>query len=386
MLPGIVALVAACLVAGLRLVFAAHGIPGNFVVAGTPLAHLPGLARNVPLHRSGYDGEFFYRLARDPADFARTAFGVTLDDYYRLGRVGYPALVWLVALGGRADLVPSALIVVNVVCLGVLGVEGGALAREAGKHPALGLLIPGYFGFVLSLSRDTAEPLEVALLLGGLLAIRARRPGLAGLALGAAVLTRETASLFIAAIALTEIVRRWRDLRSHRPGQRWTSVLAWVIPTLVFVGWQATVWAFTGHIPIRSDTGNNLGIPLKGLIEAARLRLPELPSRTALLWLAQVGAVLFLWLSALARLVVRRWQPDYPTAPGEIFALLLYVSLMLCVPFPIWRSSSSDLRSFADSATLATVIVISSTPRARLVSLASGVMWAVVAAFRITSL
>jgi len=282
--------------------------------------------------------------------------------------------------------VPAALIAVNVVCLGVLGLEGGAIAREAGKHPALGLLIPGYFGFVLSLSRDTAEPLEVALLLGGLLAIRARRPGLACLALAAAVLTRETASLFIAAIALTEILSRWRDFRSHRVAQRWTSALAWVVPTLVFFGWQATVWAFTGHIPIRSDTGNNLGIPLEGLIRAARLRLPELPSRTALLWLAQVGAVLVLWVSALARLVVPRWRPDYPTAPSEILALLLYVSLMLCVPFPIWHSSSSDLRSFADSATLATVIVLSSPPRVRLPVLSSGLLWAVVAAFRITSL
>ena len=39
--------------------------------------------------------------------------------------------------------------------------------------------MPGYFGLITSLSRDTAEPLAAVFLLAGLLAIRARRPVLA---------------------------------------------------------------------------------------------------------------------------------------------------------------------------------------------------------------
>ena len=69
--------------------------------------------------------------------------------------------------------------VANVAAIGALGYLGAMIARQGGRHAAWGLLLPGYFGLVTSLSRDTAEPVDAAFLVAGLLAIRARRPALA---------------------------------------------------------------------------------------------------------------------------------------------------------------------------------------------------------------
>ena len=66
--------------------------------------------------------------------------------------------------------------------------------------------MPGYFGLITSLSRDTAEPLAAACLLAGLLAVRARRPVLAAVLLAYGALTRETVMVAVAAIALVRVI------------------------------------------------------------------------------------------------------------------------------------------------------------------------------------
>ena len=123
----------------------------------------------------GYDGQFFYRLALNPLNFHPTAYGITMDRPYRYMRIGYPALTWLVSLG-QHFLVPVMLVAVNIAAIGALGYLGAMFAVDGGRHALAGLLLPGYFGLITSLSRDTAEPLAAACLLAGLLAVRARRP------------------------------------------------------------------------------------------------------------------------------------------------------------------------------------------------------------------
>ena len=104
-------------------------------------------------HGRGYDGEFYYRLALNPLAWGHWAFGITLDSVYRIDRIGYPALAWLVA-GGHRPFVPTALVLVNVAALGILGGLGAALARDAGRHPLWGLVFAGYWGLLWSLSRS----------------------------------------------------------------------------------------------------------------------------------------------------------------------------------------------------------------------------------------
>ena len=135
---------------------------GRFILIGENFADPAQLPAGMPLRAAyGYDGQFYYRLAINPLNFSHTANGITVDQAYRFMRAGYPAITWLVSAGERA-LVPYMLVAVNAVAIGALGWLGGRLARQGGRHAAWGLLLPGYFGLVTSLSRDTAEPVAAA--------------------------------------------------------------------------------------------------------------------------------------------------------------------------------------------------------------------------------
>ena len=139
----------------------------RFILIGQLFAHPAQLPAGMPLRAQyGYDGQFYYRLAINPLNFSHTAYGVTVDAAYRFMRIGYPMITWLVSFGQRS-LVPYMLVAVNVAAIGALGYFGAMFARQGGRHAAWGLLLPGYFGLVTSLSRDTAEPVAAAFLLAG---------------------------------------------------------------------------------------------------------------------------------------------------------------------------------------------------------------------------
>ena len=95
--------------------------------------------------------------------------------------------------------------VVNLICIGIVGWLGGMLARESGRHALWGLLFVAYFGLVISVGRDTSEPLADACMLGGLLAYRHSRYVLAALLIAYGVITNEPILVAAAAIALTRL-------------------------------------------------------------------------------------------------------------------------------------------------------------------------------------
>jgi len=91
--PALISVVAAGIFVLVRLEFFAHGDLTRFIDAGRSFVN-PSLAPRglhiVP--GTGYDGEFYYRLALDPANLHRTAFGITFDNASRLQRITYSAI------------------------------------------------------------------------------------------------------------------------------------------------------------------------------------------------------------------------------------------------------------------------------------------------------
>ena len=199
----------------------AHGNISRFILVGRHFATPAQLPHGMPVAPTyGYDGQFFYRLALNPLNFHPTAYGITMDRPYRYMRIGYPALTWLVSLG-QHFLVPVMLVAVNIAAIGALGYLGAVFAVDGGRHALAGLLLPGYFGLITSLSRDTAEPLAAACLLAGLLAVRARRPVLAAAFLAYGALTRETVMVAVAAIAIMRVVGILRGQARGQAGTTW---------------------------------------------------------------------------------------------------------------------------------------------------------------------
>lgn len=243
---------------------AAEGDVGAFVVAGSLLTSPEA---GVPvLPGPGYDGQFLYRLALDPTDLRPEAQGVTLDSALRLQRITYPVLVFLVALG-QAAWVPAALVVVNLAGLGVIALVGAMLARDYGRAPVCGLLVAGFFGFVITLARDLTEITTAATLLAGMLAWQRGRLGLSALAFSAAVLSRESALLFVGAFLLAEVAHAWwSGQREPRELLRRLSFAA--TPLLAFCAWQAVCWQVVGVVPLFASGGRNLVLPGQDLAPA----------------------------------------------------------------------------------------------------------------------
>jgi hypothetical protein len=271
-------------------------------------------------------------------------------------RIGYPALTWLISAGQHA-LVPVMLVVINIAAIGALGYLGAMFAAEGGRHALAGLLIPGYFGLLTSLSRDTAEPLAAVCLLAGLLAVRSRRPVLAAALLAYGALTRETVMVAVAAIAVIRVIGMFRGrVTGARPGRE---DLTWVVPTLAFAAWQVVVKAATGSVPLLADGGRNAGAPFIAPLEAfrhnfAHIHLHQFEQYD--LWFLELAILVCFSVAALLCLRAT-------SAPGhERLAFILYL-VEICVVTPsTWNSLDSDMRSFIEVYLLA-VIILLGTPR-----------------------
>jgi hypothetical protein len=291
---GLLATLAAACFCALRILVAGHGNPGSFVVAGTEHVRLTHYTSSLPVTRgSGYDGQFYYRLALSPADWARNAFGINLDNLGRLDRVTYPALVWLASAGGQVAAVPAMMVAVNVAAFGALAGLGAALAEEVGEHPLWGFLPASFFGFLWSASRDLTELTEATLVVAGLLLLRKRQPAAAGVVFSAAALAKESALVVAGAVFLA---RAWGIARGReRPG---AADAAWLFPGAAFLGWQLLLKAGTGTFPALGAGGANMGPPFAGLVGGAGHYIGRLPQVASLLWVSEAAVLLAVALGA----------------------------------------------------------------------------------------
>ena len=357
LLPGVIAAAASAVFVVARwATWANHNI-GNFILVGRHFANPAQLPAGIPVQPTyGYDGQFFYRLALDPANLAQTGYGIRVDHSYRFMRIGYPALTWLLSAGQHA-LVPYMLVAVNVLSVGALGYFGGMFAVRGGRNALWGLLAASYFGLITSVSRDTAEPLAAACLLAGLAALRARRPLLAALALACGALTRETVMVAVGAIAIVRITGLIRGRRA--PGR---DELAWALPAAVFAVWQLVVYAVTGSLALATDGGRNAGLPFSAPLRAVAHNLRHLTTDVSGpydLWVFEFAALVFVAIAAIATMRASR-------APAhEKLMLFLYILEIGLVNPNTWGSVNSAMRSFIEVYLVAVVILLS-VPAGRL--------------------
>jgi hypothetical protein len=333
----------------------AQGHLSLFIMAGHTYTHRAQLPRGLLLVPSaGYDGQFYYRLALDPLNWNKTAFGITMDQSYRYTRIGYPILAWLVSLG-QHQLVPVALVAINLLGVAAMAFLGGMFARESGRHALWGLAFAAYFGLVISVGRDTAEPLAEACMLGGLLAYRRSKPILCTFLFMVGAITRETVLLAPAAIAVTRLVAMAR--RQARPG---LADLTWVVPAGVYGVLEVAVhFVVKGEFPLLANGSRNLAVPFTAMLDALTRDIRHIntahlsPIDIALLEYATLGIFV---LAGLAVLLVT-------TAPAhERLAFVFFVLQLGLLSGQIWTSTFGDGRSLIEPYLLA-LIVLLATPR-----------------------
>lgn len=357
--PAVLAGAAAVVLVAARLAFATHGDITRFIVVGA--ANLAGHGLPAGIHvfpGTGYDGQFYFRQALGPFDTSTVAHGIRLDGGYRVQRLAYPLASWLLSSGGRAGAVPSVLVAVNVAGFALLGLLGGVLARDSGRHAAYGLLFAGYFGLVTTLARDLAEIVEATLLLAGIVAFRRGRHLAAGLAFAGAVATKETEVFVVAGFGLVLIGRelwgRFGRGRSARP--RPSAHLVWLLPAVAFVGIQLWLLAATGHLAGSSGAQGNFATPLTAPARALVHYLEHPATLANAIWLGELAVLALFVLVAVATL--RRTGARLE----ELAAFVLLIGLALSLSGEVWNNQS-DFRSLAPLFELGAVVLVGSRRR-----------------------
>jgi hypothetical protein len=365
LVPGVIAFLGWLGFALARWQVWAKGHLSLFIMAGRVYTNRAQLPRGLLLVPSdGYDGQFYYRLALDPANWNKTAFGITMDQSYRYTRIGYPVLAWLVS-AGQHQLVPIALVVVNLVAVAVMAFLGGMFARDSGRHALWGLAFAAYFGLVISVGRDTAEPLAEACMLGGLLAYRraessARSPrlmyALTAVLFAVGAITRETILFAPAAIAVIRIIAILR--RRANPG---LADLTWVVPAAVYGALEVAVhFVVKGEFPLLASSSRNLTVPFKAMLHALKVETANIntshlsPYDIALLEYATLAIIIFAGLAVLF----------VTTAPAhERLAFVFFVLQLGLLSGQIWNSTFGEGRPLIEPYLMALVLLLATPQR-----------------------
>lgn len=282
--------------------------------------------------RDGYDGQAYYRLALDPLTRAVDDHGITFTrPAYWQARIGYPLAAWTLALGGRAALVPGAMVLVNLLAIAGIVLLAGRWSLRLGRSAWWGAVPAMWAGFLVGLGQDLTEPLAGLLLLAALVTMRAGRHVPAVVALTAAALTRETSLVVAAAVVVAGLAPAPSSASAgHRTRPPW-----WVgaFPLVVYAGWRAWVRARWAALVPDPPSDNPLGIPgvalgryLGSTLTHAHQELPNL----------------VLLLPTLVALVL---VATALRGPGPLHErLALAGSVLLLASLPVWDRGQAYLR------------------------------------------
>jgi hypothetical protein len=235
----------------------------------------------------GYDGQFYYQLARDPFE----AYRYMDNAPYRYQRIFYPLLVSMLSLG-RSALIPDVMLLVNGVAI-VLSVEVmSRLLMRQRFSPWLSLPVGLYFGQSAAFLFDTAEPCALCLVCLGCWLMWQRRVFWAALCMGLAALTRETMVLFAAGYMVYFLLRReWRS-----------AALLVGVAVVPIVLWLFVLWRIFGV------TGVTFTPPFEHSPFAGLFYFQDAPRKFWLLIIFMFIPTLISCLLAFGELLRRRWQ------------------------------------------------------------------------------
>lgn len=247
-------------------------------------------AEGDPSGLTGYDGQFIYYIARD----GWAALEHLDNPPYRLQRILYPLLTRALSAGNAAAM-PWAMVAINAAAILTTTFLVTRWLVAHGLWRWYGLVYPLFVGTVMAYSRDLTEPLACTLALAGVLCWLDERRAAAVVLFALAGLARESTTLFVAALALAELVQR-----------RWPRAVALGAALVPMLAWQFYLGTTLAAFPI----------------ETARLRFPAAGMFTDLsLEPGRISALIFIGLPTLALvpLAVR----GVIRAPGDAVAWLV---------------------------------------------------------------
>jgi hypothetical protein len=319
-----------------------HDNATGFVLFGRSFAHALHPPHNALFNSPyGYDGQFFYVQATDPLlvhNSTIAAFRAS-GQAFRLGRMAYPALAYVLS-AGQARALPWSMVAANVLVVLAITAGFAVYARRRGRSGWWALAIGLMAGLLTGTLRDLSDPVAVASMLGGVLMWQLRRRWWGAGLLTVAVLAREPMAFAVVAVVLDAGARWWRQ--RHAAGalravaqELWPVVL---LPAAGFLVWHAYIDVrYGGSL---ASSGLAFLPPFQGVADEIHHAFQQPLLRDTLWSLAYLG----LMMAGIASAV---WAARRRlTAPGAS-ALLFGLTLLVLVFGDQWSYTRLSAPMFA---------------------------------------
>ena len=279
----------------------------------------------------GYDGQFYYRLAEAPLSTVERVTGIRFDyPVYRAQRIGYPLLVRLFS-AGSSRAIPWVMLLLNIAAAGAIAATAATIVTRWWTALAVAL----FPGFLLTMSRDLVELVEIAFLLLALRFLLSRRIVLAVTFLTLAVLTKETAILFAIAAGAALLLRDRAVVRAS----------AFAIPIAAHFGWKLLLFRLW-NLPPNLGASEHFTLPFAGMASAMR-------GANRLLLIEGTLIVIFTIIVALA------FRSSRAALPVKL-AWIAYALLFFTLGAEFWWEDWSFLRAASDYGVFGTLIAAES--------------------------
>jgi len=276
------ALFSAVFHAGIMVAYVAafHGDLSALVcVAREHLGQTPYEHIHTGFDRNGYDGQFYYAIARAP--WRRHVFATDIPAV-RQARILYPAVCWLLS-GGDAQRLLWVMPMINLLAIAGLAALGAVVAHKHGLSPWWGVLLPFAVNAAMPALRNLTDVLSTLSVTALLVAWLLRWPWWTIALFAAAALLSREQNVVVVLLVLAFSVRPPRAISSEPTSperqrrlsltRRWRSGL--VVPSrlivgllaalLLWLGWLCVLRALYGKWPLL-PAGDNLSPPLAGIV------------------------------------------------------------------------------------------------------------------------
>ena len=268
---------------------------------------------NDPTGTVGYDGQFFYYIAKY---LFNTPLHMIDIPSYRFQRILYPLLIRIFSLG-QHDLIPWVMIFINIGAV-VIGTEVlDRLLRLKGFNPWYSIIYGLFVGQLWSVRRDLSEPLACMFVLLAVYSYTRKSHLLSATLFSLALFAKETTILFVAGYIITFLMHR-----KFKSGIRFA-----VITLGPFALYQLLLRSLFGTFGI-IGTGmyNPTILPFYGIYQnltntSHPIQLPELLNMTSLIIIPSIMS----WTIAIVNLLRRKFKP-------EIIYLLLNAFYLTFLP------------------------------------------------------
>ena len=262
-LPPILASLTICAILLIGYLFAFKGDWSSLVCLRHEYVGAPPFEKvRTGFPNPGYDGQFYYSIARNP--WKRQPVYLDSNGGRHL-RLLYPALAWTFS-GGDPQALFFVMPMINVLAIVGLTWLGARVALQVGQSPWLGLLLPIITAAPMPMLRNLTDPVSLFCAAGLLIAWTQKQSGWSlGLWGLAAMLSREQNIAIVGALFLIALVGRRRD-----------QAMPLFVALLAQVGWIGYTWWLYGKWPFLPTQGN-LGLPLGGFIAEAKSLLSAKP-------------------------------------------------------------------------------------------------------------